>query len=131
MAKAIHVMVRAMDEARSVDFYRKVLGLEVARRADFPEFTLIYMRNPEADFELELTVNKGRAEPYELGTGYGHLAFAVDNLEAERTRITGLGFAPKDIKEMTRDGKPFAKFFFIEDPDGYKIEVIERSSGLR
>ncbi|HKZ97110.1 MAG TPA: VOC family protein [Hyphomicrobiaceae bacterium] len=131
MAKAIHMMVRVMDEARSVDFYRKVLGLEVSDRREWPDFTLIYLRNPEADFELELTVNKGRTEPYALGTGYGHVAFAVDNLEAERARIAGLGFAPKDVKEMTHDGKPFGRFFFIEDPDGYKIEVLERAGRFR
>ena len=54
--------------------------------------------NREADFEIELTVNKGRAEPYELGNGYGHLAFVVDDLEADRSRCTAAGLAPKDIK---------------------------------
>jgi lactoylglutathione lyase len=120
------MMVRVLDEARSVDFYSKVFGLAVADRVDFPDFTLIYMRNPEADFEVELTVNKGRTEPYDLGNGYGHVAFAVDSLEAERARIAELGFSPKDIRQMTHEGRPFGRFFFIEDPDGYKIEVLER-----
>jgi lactoylglutathione lyase len=75
---------------------------------------------------LELTVNKGNAEPYNLGNGYGHLAFAVNDLEVERDRMVGQGLAPKDIKQMTHEGKPFGKFFFIEDPDGYKIEVLQR-----
>jgi lactoylglutathione lyase len=131
MAKAIHMMVRVMDEARSVDFYSKVLGLAVSGRFDWPDFTLIYMKNHEADFEIELTVNKGRTAPYEPGTGYGHVAFVVDNLEAERARIAGLGFAPRDIKEMSFEGKPFGRFFFIEDPDGYKIEVLERAGRFR
>jgi lactoylglutathione lyase len=131
MAKAIHMMVRVMDEARSVDFYSKVFGLAVAGRYEWPDFTLIYMKNPEADFEVELTVNKGRAEPYDHGTGYGHVAFVVDNLEAERARVAGLGFAPKDVKQMSFDGKPFGRFFFIEDPDGYKIEVLERGGRFR
>ncbi len=131
MAKAIHMMVRVMDEARSVDFYSKVLGLAVSGRFEWPDFTLIYMKNHEADFEIELTVNKGRAEPYELGNGYGHAAFVVDNLAAEHARIAGLGFAPKDIKQMTFDGQPFGRFFFIEDPDGYKIEVLERGGRFR
>jgi len=126
VAKAIHMMVRVLDEARSVDFYSKVVGLAVADRVDFADFTLIYMRNPEADFEVELTVNKGRTEPYEHGNGYGHVAFVVDNLEAERARIAELGFAPRDIKQMTHEGRPFGRFFFIDDPDGYKIEVLER-----
>jgi lactoylglutathione lyase len=125
------MMVRVMDEARSVDFYSKVLGLAVSGRFDWPDFTLIYMKNHEADFEIELTVNKGRTAPYEPGTGYGHVAFVVDNLEAERARIAGLGFAPRDIKQMTFEGQPFGRFFFIEDPDGYKIELLERAGRFR
>lgn len=131
MAKAVHMMVRVTDETRALDFYGKAFGLAVADRVDFPDFTLIYLKNPENDFELELTVNKGRASPYELGNGYGHLAFVVDDLEAERARIADLGFAPKDIKQMTHEGKPFGKFFFIDDPDGYKIEVLQRAGRFR
>lgn len=131
MAKAIHMMVRVMDEARSLDFYGKVLGLSVADRVDFPEFTLIYLKSPEADFEVELTVNKGRAEPYDLGNGYGHIAFVVDDLAVEHTRIASLGFAPKDIKQMMHEGRPFGRFFFVEDPDGYKIEVLERGGRFK
>jgi lactoylglutathione lyase len=120
------MMVRVKDEARSVDFYRKAFGLDTADRVDFPDFTLIYMRGKDSPFEVELTVNKGRADIYALGDGYGHLAFVVDDLEAERERFIAAGLAPKDIKQMTHDGKPFGKFFFIEDPDGYKIEVLQR-----
>jgi lactoylglutathione lyase len=126
MAKAIHMMVRVLDEARSVDFYSKCFGLHVADRRDWPEFSLTYMSNPENDFEVELTVNKGRADPYQLGDGYGHVAFVVDDLEAEHARIKAAGFQPKDIKEMTHDGQLFGRFFFIDDPDGYKIEVLQR-----
>lgn len=126
MAKPIHMMVRVREEARSVDFYKKAFGLDVAERVDFPDFTLIYLRGKESPFELELTVNKDRAEPYALGDGYGHLAFSVDDLAAEHARLLSVGLAPKDIKQMTHEGKPFGKFFFIEDPDGYKIEVLQR-----
>jgi lactoylglutathione lyase len=127
MAKPIHMMVRVRDEERSVDFYRRAFGLEIAQRVDFPDFTLVYMREPAGGFEVELTVNKDRAQPYSLGDGYGHLAFVVDDLEAERARMTAQGLAPKDIKQMNHDGKTFAKFFFIEDPDGYKIEVLQKA----
>lgn len=126
MAKPIHIMVRVKEEARSVDFYRKAFGLEIADRVDFPDFRLIYMRGKDSPFEVELTVNKGRSEPYALGDGYGHLAFVVDDLAAEHARILSAGLTPKDIKQMTHDGKPFGQFFFIEDPDGYKIEVLQR-----
>ena len=126
MAKPIHMMVRVLDEARSVDFYNKAFGLEISQRVDFPDFTLIYMRGAQSPFEVELTVNKGREQPYNLGDGYGHLAFVVDDLESEHARIQSAGLSPKDIKQMTHEGKPFGKFFFIEDPDGYKIEVLQR-----
>lgn len=126
MAKAVHMMVRVLEEVRSVAFYSTVFGLKVAQRVDFPDFTLIYMSNDEASFEVELTVNKGRTDPYDLGNGYGHLAFVVDDLAAEHARIAAAGYSPKDIKQMTHDGKPFGQFFFIEDPDGYKIEVLQR-----
>ena len=126
MAKPIHMMVRVLDEGRSVDFYRNAFGLQIADRVDFPDFTLIYMSRPDASFELELTVNKGNGKPYNLGNGYGHLAFTVDDLEAARSRMVGHGLAPKDIKQMTHEGKPFGKYFFIEDPDGYKIEVLQK-----
>ncbi|MBN8912074.1 MAG: VOC family protein [Rhizobiales bacterium] len=131
MAKAIHMMVRVLDEARSVAFYSQAFGLSVAERVDFPDFTLIYLRNPDADFEVELTVNKGRTEPYELGNGYGHVAFVVDDLEGTREQIAAAGYSPKDIKQMTHDGKPFGRFFFIEDPDGYKIEVLEKGGRFK
>jgi lactoylglutathione lyase len=131
MAKPIHMMVRVRDEERSVDFYRRAFGLEIAQRVDFPDFTLVYMREPAGGFEVELTVNKDRAQPYSLGDGYGHLAFVVDDLEAERARMTAQGLAPKDIKQMNHDGKTFGKFFFIEDPDGYKIEVLQKLGRYR
>ena len=126
MAKPIHMMIRVLDEARSVAFYRAALGLDIAERLDFPDFTLVYMKSPDDDFELELTINKGRTEPYEIGTGYGHFAVSVADLEAERARIVAAGLTPKDIKDMAHDGRPLARFFFIEDPDGYKIEVLQR-----
>ena len=126
MAKAVHMMLRVLDETRSIKFYDTCFGLKIADRRDWPEFTLIYMASPENDFELELTVNKGRDQPYELGNGYGHLAFVVDDLVSEHARIAAAGYAPKDIKSMTHDGQPFGTFFFIDDPDGYKIEVLQK-----
>jgi lactoylglutathione lyase len=120
------MMIRVLDEARSVDFYRTAFGLEIADRFDFETFTLVYLRGKESEFEVELTINKGRAEPYELGTAYGHIAFAVDDLEVEHARFKAAGLAPRDIKEFMRDGALLAKFFFVADPDGYQIEVLQR-----
>jgi len=124
-------MIRVLDEARSVAFYEVAFGLEVADRIAFDGFTLIYMRNAESGFELELTVNADRPGPYDLGDGYGHLAVSVEDLEAEHTRLRDAGLAPKDIKVLNAPGGGAARFFFIEDPDGYKIEVLERSWRFR
>jgi lactoylglutathione lyase len=126
MAKAIHSMIRVLDENRSVDFYSKAFDLQVADRFPFDGFTLVYLRNVGTDFEVELTVNHDRTEPYDLGNGYGHIAFAVDDLDAEHRRFESLGLNPNPIKEFMRDGALLAKFFFVQDPDGYKIEVIQR-----
>ena len=126
MAKAVHSMIRVLDEARSVKFHEACFGLTIAERRKWPDFSLAYMSNIENDFEVELTVNKGRSEPYNLGDGYGHIAFVVDDLGAEHARIAAAGYTPKDIKTMAHNGEAFGKFFFIEDPDGYKIEVLQK-----
>jgi len=127
MAKLIHTMTRVMDEERSVKFYADAFGLQVAARFAFDTFTLIYLRNSENDFEVELTVNHGQTEPYTHGSAYGHLAVCVDDIEAEHARVTQLGLAPAPVKQMQHNGNPLAKFFFITDPDGYKIEVLQRN----
>ena len=126
MAKAIHSMIRVLEEARSLAFYDKAFGLKIADRLDLPEFTLVYLSNAESPFELELTINKGRTEPYELGTGYGHIAIVVEDLEAEHARFEKAGLSPRKIVAFERDGVLIARFFFVEDPDGYKIEVLQR-----
>jgi len=131
MAKAIHMMVRVMDLDRSIDFYRRAFALDIADRFDFDSFTLVYLRNDEADFEVELTHNHGQSEPYEHGNAYGHIAFAVDDLDAEHGRFKQAGLAPRDIVEFNRDGALMARFFFVQDPDGYKIEVLQRHGRYR
>ena len=130
-ARAIHSMIRVLDEDRSVGFYHTAFGLEIAERVPFDGFTLIYMGNDEEPFELELTVNAGRTAPYELGDGYGHLAVSVADVAAERARLDAAGLSPGPVRELTRDGKVFGRFFFISDPDGYKIEVLERSGRFK
>lgn len=131
MAKAIHTMIRVLDEQKSVDFYKNALGLDIADRFDFDGFTLVYLRNPEADFEIELTVNKDQTDPYTHGDGYGHVAVAVDDLDGEHSRMSQLGLNPNPIKEFHRDGGLMARFFFIQDPDGYKIEVLQKHGRYR
>lgn len=131
MAKTIHSMIRVLDEARSVDFYKRAFGLDIADRLDFENFTLVYMSNAESPFEVELTINKGRTEPYDLGDGYGHLAVLVEDLKAEHDRFTAEGLNPRKIVEFAPDGKLVGKFFFVADPDGYEIEVLERGGRFK
>lgn len=126
MSKPVHSMIRVLEEERSRAYYARAFGLEVADRFDFPDFTLIYLRDPSSPFELELTVNKGRSEAYNLGDGYGHIAVTVDDVAAEYARFEKEGLPATPVKELAHEGKTLAKFFFATDPDGYKIEVIQR-----
>ena len=126
MAKAIHSMIRVLDETRSLAFYDTAFGLKVADRLDFDSFTLVYLSNAESTFEVELTINKGRTEPYALGDGYGHLAVSVADVSVEHARLTEAGLQPRKIVDFAPAGSVIARFFFIADPDGYQIEVLER-----
>ena len=131
MAKLIHGMIRVLDEERSVNFYREAFGLRVEKRLDFTSFTLVYLRNDEADFEIELTINKDREAAYDLGDGYGHMAVVVEDLEAEHARFQEAGLNPRKLVEFAPDGELIAKFFFVADPDGYEIEVMQRHGRYR
>lgn len=126
MAKAIHSMIRVLNEERSVAFYEKAFGLTVADRLDFADFTLVYLSNPESDFELELTVNKSQSKPYDLGNGYGHFAVSVEDAAAEHARFEAEGLSPRKLVDFAPGGEVIARFFFVQDPDGYEIEVLQR-----
>lgn len=126
MAKPVHSMIRVLNEARSLDFYARAFGLEIADRFQFEDFALIYLRHPSSPFEVELTVNFDRKDPYSLGDGYGHLAVVVDDVAAEHARFVEEQLSPGQLRELKHDGKTLARFFFVSDPDGYKIEVIQK-----
>ena len=104
--KPVHSMIRVLDEARATEFYRRAFGLEMAERIAFDDFTLIYLRNATSPFELELTVNNGRADPYVLGDGYGHFAVVVDDLAGEHARMGAADLKPGPLRELTRNGAP-------------------------
>ena len=123
MAKMIHSMVRVLDEARSLDFYQLAFGFRIIERLDFETFTLIYLGSDETPFELELTVNKGRTEPYQMGDGYGHLAVSVDDIEAEHARFTEAGLAPGKL--LGNNGLLQSKRFF-QFADG-ALAIIQRA----
>ena len=127
MAKPIHSMIRVLEEARSVAFSQAARGLSVVDRFAFDNFTLIYMADPTSSFEIELTVNAGRTEPYALGDGYGHIAVAVDDLDQARQQMEGAGATPGAIREIQHGGALLGRFFFVKDPDGYSIEVLQRA----
>lgn len=131
MAKSIHSMIRVLDEARSIAFYKAAFGLDVADRLDFPNFTLVYLSNSESEFELELTINKGQEEAYDLGNGYGHFAVSVEDLDAEHARFEAEGLSPRKLVEFAPAGEIVARFFFVQDPDGYEIEVLERGGRFK
>lgn len=126
MARMIHSMIRVLDEERTVSFYDQAFGLKVAQRLDFDTFTLVYLSNEETGFELELTINKGRTEPYDRGDGYGHLAVSVEDVAAEHARMSAAGLSPRKLVDFAPAGEVIARFFFIADPDGYEIEVLQR-----
>ena len=126
MPRYIHSMIRVMDEARSLAFYAAAFGLKVAERLDFPDFSLIYLSNAESEVELELTVNRGRTAPYDLGDGSGHIAFSVEDIAAEHARFMAAGLNPGKLVDFAPGGTVIAQFFFVSDPDGYKIEVLQR-----
>ena len=131
MAKVIHSMVRVLDLERSLRFYADVLDMHEAHRLDFPDFALVYLRNAENDVEIELTLNKGRTEAYTHGTGYGHIGVVVPDVAATHAVLSGKGYECAPVKEFKRGDELLARFFFIQDPDGYKIEMLERHGHYR
>ncbi|EGQ7685672.1 lactoylglutathione lyase [Vibrio parahaemolyticus] len=126
MTKMIHTMIRVRDLDRSLQFYRDTLELEIKDQYVFDGFSLTYLANEETGFELELTHNHDQIEPYTHGSGYGHLAVSVDDIEQAHKRIKSLGIEAGDIKAFDHQQKHLATFFFVTDPDGYKIEFLQR-----
>lgn len=119
----LHTCIRVMDLEKSLKFYQEALGLKETRRKDFPEakFTLVYLSDEDGKYELELTYNYNLEKPYELGNGYSHMAVSVDDLEASRQKHMEMDY------EVTKlMGLPGSEphYYFVTDPDGYKVEVI-------
>ena len=126
MVKVIHAMIRVIDLDKSLQFYADVLDLNEAHRLDFPDFALVYLRNAANDFEIELTLNKGRTEAYTHGTGYGHMGVVVPDAAAKHAQLVAKNYEVSPVKEFKQADQLLARFFFIQDPDGYKIEMLER-----
>ncbi len=127
--RILHTMIRVRDLDKSLDFYTRLLGMTQLRRKDFPggKFTLAFVGyGGEADHTvIELTHNWDQEEPYDLGSGFGHVAIGVPDIYATCERLKAEGVAiPRPPGPMKHGTTVIA---FIEDPDGYKIELIERA----
>ncbi len=123
----IHTNYRILDIERSVAFY-EALGFEEKRRVPIRDEAInVFMGLPEDGEEprLELTLNKGREEPYELGTGYGHIAITTPDLDGTLARLGQQGIEPERPPYTIRDGG--GRLCFVRDPDGYRIELLERA----
>ncbi len=124
----LHTMIRVFDLEKSIDFYTRQLGMTLLRRKDYPsgEFTLAFVGYGDEDSNavIELTYNWGQKEPYQLGTAFGHLAVGVPDIYGTCERLAKAGVKiPRPPGPMKHGGSVIA---FIEDPDGYKIELIEK-----
>jgi lactoylglutathione lyase len=125
MGELIHTCYRILDPEASVAFYEK-LGFEVMHRMPIrDEATNIFMGLPGDGARLELTHNHDVSEPYEIGTGYGHIAITADDLDATLERLAGLGIEPERPPYTVREGG--SRICFVRDPDGYRIELIEKN----
>jgi len=124
----LHTMIRVLDLEKSIAFYTGHLGMKLLRRKDYPsgEFTLAFVGYGDEDSNavIELTHNWGQKEPYQLGTAFGHLAIGVPDIYGTCERLAKAGVKiPRPPGPMKHGGSVIA---FIEDPDGYKIELIAK-----
>jgi lactoylglutathione lyase len=123
----IHTCYRILGIDRSVAFYEALGFREVARMPIRDEAINVFMNMPgDGDSpRLELTYNIGREEPYEIGTGYGHIAIAADDLDATLSQLAEQGIEPERPPYTVREGG--SRICFVRDPDGYRVEIIERT----
>ncbi len=120
----IHTMLRVLDEQRSLAFYEALGFSETGRsRVGGNTATIIFMALPGDGDRLELTLNDGRTEPYELGEAYGHIALSVDDIDAELAQLAAKGISPERPPYASRPGG--SVICFIADPDGYRIELVQ------
>lgn len=123
MSELIHTCYRVTDVDKSVEFYKK-LGFEERRRMPIREEAInVFMGLPGDGDRLELTYNFGVTE-YEIGTGYGHIALTVDDMDATLEQLATVGIEPEKPPYSVREGGSL--ICFVRDPDQYRIELIER-----
>jgi lactoylglutathione lyase len=122
----VHTCYRIFEIERSVKFYEALGFEEKGRHPIRDEAINVFMGLPEdgPNPRLELTYNIGRDQPYEIGTGYGHIAISTPDLDQALQRLAGQGIEPEKPPYTVRDGG--SRLCFVRDPDGYRIELIER-----
>jgi lactoylglutathione lyase len=122
----IHTCYRILDIDRSVSFYEALGFNEIARLPIREEAINVFMGLPDdgAVPRLELTYNIGREEPYEIGTGYGHIAITAQDLDGTLAKLADQGIEPEKPPYSVREGG--SRLCFVRDPDGYRIELIEQ-----
>ena len=123
MKKVVHTCVRVRDIDASLRFY-EALGFERRGKLQFQTAYNIYMGLPGDGDTLELTVNEGREEPYDLGDGYNHLALTVDDLDATVAQLAEQGIEPEK-PPYHPGGREEFRICFVADPDGYRVELID------
>lgn len=126
--RLLHTMLRVGNLDKSIAFYSGLLGMKLLRRQDYPEgeYTLAYLGYKDEDESavIELTYNWGK-ESYDLGTAFGHIALATDNIYATCDDLAAQGVSIPRLPGPMKDDAAIV-IAFIEDPDGYKIELIQR-----
>jgi len=125
MSELIHTCYRILEIDRSVAFYTKLGFEEAARMPIRDEAVNVFMAMPGDGPRLELTWNKDRDEPYDVGDGYGHIALTVDDLDGALERLRADGIEPEKPPYQVREGG--SRLCFVRDPDDYRIELIERA----
>jgi lactoylglutathione lyase len=128
MSELIHTCYRILDIDRSVEFYEQLGFEEVGRLPIRDEAINVFMGLKDDGPRLELTWNRDQEEPYEIGTGYGHIAITVDDMEATVERLSAIGIEPEKPPYSVREGGSL--LCFVRDPDDYRIELIESDPGL-
>jgi lactoylglutathione lyase len=123
-ASLVHTCLRVRDADASIRFYQ-ALGFELHGRLNFASAYNVYLGLPGDGDRLELTVNVGRDEPYDLGDGYNHVAVAVDDVDAALARLAEIGVQPEKPPYRPGERADLPRIAFVADPDGYRVELID------
>ena len=123
--KLLHVMIRVKDIVKSMEFYQKLFDLELVREIELSDCKLYFLSDKFGEVQIELTHNNETPENgYQIGTGFGHFAFAVNSMDEFTEKMTKFGY--KYLYEPYKLREAGSLIAFLKDPDGYEIELIEK-----